>query len=165
MTRVALRGILGRKLRTVLTAFAIVLGVAMVSGSYVLTDSIQKAFHSLLSHLSNEFGGVVMGKHNGIPWFYVDDMAPQAVGYIPSFLREDDTRPIIEQINERYISGWHKFEGFQLMKKSWTIKFAGDPPLQPIAGAALHGEIIVVYPSAWVMIVKENNSYEIARMD
>ena len=35
MTRVALRGILGRKLRTVLTAFAIVLGVAMVSGTFV----------------------------------------------------------------------------------------------------------------------------------
>ena len=38
--RVALRGLLGRKLRAALTAIAIVLGVAMVSGTYVLTDSI-----------------------------------------------------------------------------------------------------------------------------
>src|SRR6185312_12009765 len=42
---VALRGLLGRKLRTILTAVAIVLGVAMVSGTFVLTDSIDKAFN------------------------------------------------------------------------------------------------------------------------
>ena len=40
--RVALKGLLGRKLRAALTAVAIVLGVAMVSGTYVLTDSIDK---------------------------------------------------------------------------------------------------------------------------
>ena len=39
MIKVALAGILGRKLRTALTAFAVVLGVAMVSGTLVLTDS------------------------------------------------------------------------------------------------------------------------------
>src|SRR5215213_1738967 len=39
MLRVALKGLLGRKLRTALTAIAIVLGVAMVSGTFVLTDS------------------------------------------------------------------------------------------------------------------------------
>src|SRR4051794_38850973 len=44
MITVALRGLLGRKLRATLTAFAIVLGVAMVSGSFVLTDTIQKSF-------------------------------------------------------------------------------------------------------------------------
>jgi hypothetical protein len=39
VTRFALKALLGRKLRTVLSAFAIVLGVATVSGTYVLTDS------------------------------------------------------------------------------------------------------------------------------
>jgi putative ABC transport system permease protein len=38
--RVALRGLLGRKLRAILTALAIILGVAMMSGTYVLTDTI-----------------------------------------------------------------------------------------------------------------------------
>ena len=51
MTRVALRGLLGRKLRTALTALAIVLGVAMVSGTYVLTDSIDKAFNSIFTDI------------------------------------------------------------------------------------------------------------------
>jgi putative ABC transport system permease protein len=41
---VALKGLLGRKLRATLTAFAIVLGVAMVSGSFILTDTIGKSF-------------------------------------------------------------------------------------------------------------------------
>ena len=43
MTRVALKGITTRRLRTVLTALAIVLGVAMVSGSYTLTDTMRGA--------------------------------------------------------------------------------------------------------------------------
>ena len=42
MIGVALKGLLGRKLRAVLTAFAIVLGVAMISGSFVLTDTLGK---------------------------------------------------------------------------------------------------------------------------
>jgi putative ABC transport system permease protein len=44
MIRVALRGLLGRKLRAVLTALAIVLGVSMISGTLVLTSAIDRAF-------------------------------------------------------------------------------------------------------------------------
>ena len=42
MTRVGLRGITARRLRTVLTALAIVLGVAMVSGAFTLTDTMRE---------------------------------------------------------------------------------------------------------------------------
>ena len=49
MIRIALRGLLTRKLRAVLTATAIVLGVAMVSGTFVLTDTINKSFNSLMA--------------------------------------------------------------------------------------------------------------------
>jgi putative ABC transport system permease protein len=62
MTRFALRGLLGRKLRTALTAFAIVLGVAMVSGTYVLTDSIDKAFDSIFTESRAGATAVVTGK-------------------------------------------------------------------------------------------------------
>ena len=44
MMRVALKGLLGRKLRAFLTGFAIVLGVAMISGSFILTDTLGKSF-------------------------------------------------------------------------------------------------------------------------
>jgi putative ABC transport system permease protein len=62
MTKFALRGILGRKLRTVLTAFAIVLGVATVSGTYVLTDSIDKAFSSIFTTSRQGSDAVISGK-------------------------------------------------------------------------------------------------------
>src|SRR4051812_3013983 len=62
MTRVALKGLLGRKVRAVLTALAIVLGVAMVSGSFVLTDTISKAFDSVFSSSYEHTDAVVSGK-------------------------------------------------------------------------------------------------------
>ena len=43
MIRFALQGLLARKLRTALTAIGIVLGVSLISGTYVLTDSISSA--------------------------------------------------------------------------------------------------------------------------
>jgi putative ABC transport system permease protein len=62
MTRVALKGLLGRKVRAILTALAIVLGVAMVSGSFVLTDTISKAFTSIFSSAYDHTDAVVSGK-------------------------------------------------------------------------------------------------------
>jgi putative ABC transport system permease protein len=62
MTAVALKGLAARKLRAILTALAIVLGVAMVSGSYVLTDSIQKAFHSLFTSSYAHTDAVITGR-------------------------------------------------------------------------------------------------------
>jgi putative ABC transport system permease protein len=62
MTRVALRGLWGRKLRTVLTAVAIVLGVALVAGTLVLTDSIQKAFDNIFTDSRQGSSVVISGK-------------------------------------------------------------------------------------------------------
>jgi putative ABC transport system permease protein len=45
--RVALRGLLSRKLRTLLTGFAVVLGVAFVAGTFVFTDTIDASFKDL----------------------------------------------------------------------------------------------------------------------
>jgi putative ABC transport system permease protein len=62
MTTFALRGMLGRKLRTVLTALSIILGVAMVSGTFVLTDSISGAFDSIFASTYRNTDAVVTGK-------------------------------------------------------------------------------------------------------
>ena len=62
MIRVALRGLAGRKFRTVLTAIAIVLGVAMMSGAYVLTDTIDKAFNAIFVESYAATDAVVSGK-------------------------------------------------------------------------------------------------------
>jgi putative ABC transport system permease protein len=61
MRRVALRGLLSRKLRSALTAVAIVLGVAMVSGTLVLTDTIEKAFDTIFSSSYEQTDAVVTG--------------------------------------------------------------------------------------------------------
>jgi putative ABC transport system permease protein len=62
MTRVALRGLLGRKLRTALTAVAIVLGVALVAGTLILTDSISKAFDNIFTDSRQGSSVVISGK-------------------------------------------------------------------------------------------------------
>jgi len=62
MNKVALKGLLGRKLRTVLTALAIVLGVSMISGTYVLTDTITAAFTNVVSDSYSNSDAVVSGK-------------------------------------------------------------------------------------------------------
>jgi putative ABC transport system permease protein len=61
MRRVALRGLAARKLRSTLTAIAIVLGVAMVSGTLVLTDTIEKAFDSIFSSSYEQTDAVISG--------------------------------------------------------------------------------------------------------
>jgi len=62
MIRVALKGLLGRKLRTVLTALAIVLGVSMISGTYVLTDTIKASFTKVVDGSYENADAVVSGK-------------------------------------------------------------------------------------------------------
>jgi putative ABC transport system permease protein len=62
MTAVALKGLLGRKLRASLTAIAIILGVAMVSGTYVLTDTIKAAFSTVFTTVYRHTDAVITGK-------------------------------------------------------------------------------------------------------
>ena len=47
MTKVALRGLAQRKLRAFVTVLAILLGVAFIAGSYVLTDTINRSFDDI----------------------------------------------------------------------------------------------------------------------
>ena len=62
MIKVALAGLFGRKLRTALTALAIVLGVAMVSGTLVLTGSIDNAFNYIFTSVRQGSDAVITGK-------------------------------------------------------------------------------------------------------
>src|SRR3954454_6340736 len=62
MIRVALKGLWGRKLRTVLTAMAIVLGVAMISGTYILTDTITASFTKVVDGSYENADAVISGK-------------------------------------------------------------------------------------------------------
>jgi len=62
MLTVALKGLAGRKLRASLTAVAIILGVAMISGTYVLTDTINNGFNTIVTNSYKNTDIVVSGK-------------------------------------------------------------------------------------------------------
>jgi hypothetical protein len=86
------------------------------------------------------------------------------LGFIPSFLDENDPRPAREQFNEAYVSGWSSFKGFT-MRPDGDLEYPGDPPTRLLAWTKLHDETIRVYEHAWVAIVQSDGSYEISRMD
>ena len=62
MIGVAIKGLLGRKLRATLTAFAIVLGVAMISGAFILTDTLGKSFDSIFNESYKSTDAVISSK-------------------------------------------------------------------------------------------------------
>jgi putative ABC transport system permease protein len=49
MRRVALRGLFARKLRLALTALAVALGVTLIAGTYVFTDTINRSFDTIFT--------------------------------------------------------------------------------------------------------------------
>jgi putative ABC transport system permease protein len=61
MLRVTFRGLWARKVRLLLSAIAVVLGVAMVSGTYVLTDTIGDAFAKLFASVDRNTSVAVRG--------------------------------------------------------------------------------------------------------
>ena len=52
MIKLAFKGLLARKLRTALTGFAVVLGVAFVAGTFIFTDTIDASFKDLFERTS-----------------------------------------------------------------------------------------------------------------
>src|SRR4051812_2546099 len=61
MFRLALKGALARKLRLALTAVSIILGVAFVSGTYVLTDTLNATFERIFGNAESGVSVVVRG--------------------------------------------------------------------------------------------------------
>jgi putative ABC transport system permease protein len=57
-----LRGLWSRKLRTILTVLAIVLGVSMISGTYILTDTINSSFAQIFKTATRNIDAVITGK-------------------------------------------------------------------------------------------------------
>ncbi len=59
MGAVALRNLGARKARTFLTSLAIVLGVMMVAGTYILTDTIDRSFEQIFTESTAELDAVI----------------------------------------------------------------------------------------------------------
>jgi putative ABC transport system permease protein len=62
MLRATLRSLLARKLRLLLSGIAVILGVAFVSGTYVLTNTMGKVFDTLFADVNKGTAVAVQGK-------------------------------------------------------------------------------------------------------
>src|SRR5581483_11175813 len=67
MWRLALQGVRARKLRLALTAASIVLGVAFVSGTFVLTDTLNATFDRIFGNAESGVSVVVRGTESFAP--------------------------------------------------------------------------------------------------
>ena len=90
----------------------------------------------------------------------------ESLGFIPSFLSDDDPRPAREQLDAHYQhgGGWCPQDKFTLGGKG-VLHYPGDPPLKPIAMTGLRDEIIRVYPHGYVCVEQPDGDFEVARMD
>ncbi len=122
MIRFALKGLLSRKLRAALTAFAVVLGVAMISGSFVLTDSISSAFHAIFTESYRGTDAVITGKS-------AFDLGNNGNGTAPSF--DESLLARVRQLPDvRAALGGVGGDGAHLIGKDGkSITFGGAPNL------------------------------------
>ena len=111
MRRVALKGLAFRKVRALLTALAVVLGVAMVSGTYVLTDSIQRAFDGIFTGSYQDTSAVISGKQ-------VVEFSTTGKATVPESLLQ----------TVRGVEGVQQAEGaiFDLQSEGNTVKLYND---------------------------------------
>ena len=64
MLRTTLRSLFARKLRLILSALAIVLGVGFVAGTLVLTDTLNRTFDNLFSNIDKNTSVQVRARSN-----------------------------------------------------------------------------------------------------
>lgn len=91
-----------------------------------------------------------------------------ALGVLPSIITSTD-EPVREQLNARYAYGGGFFpsSGWHYDHATLTLRFEGEPPLDPLACALLRDEICLLYPSAWLCIVNRNDpaDFAVCRVD
>jgi putative ABC transport system permease protein len=107
MLKLAWKGVLAHKLRLGLTAIAIVLGVAFVSGTFVFTDTLDRAFTGLFDEINSSVDLYVRGETEftgqvvPIPADVLDDVKAvpgigNAVGTVQGFAQfiDNDGEPV-----------------------------------------------------------------------
>lgn len=103
---------------------------------------------------------------------YINEVAAMSLmGFIPQFVSSDDPRSAQEQINDNYRhgGGWCPLRGWMFNPTDSTIQFSDeegtDPPYTPVAETRIHDQRLIVYRDAWVALVKDDGTFEVARMD
>ncbi|WBQ07875.1 ABC transporter permease [Kribbella sp. CA-293567] len=115
----SLRGLLSRKLRTALTAIGVVLGVALVSGTYVLTDSISSAFDSIFSDNYRNTDAAITGKS-------AFDVPDEGAGAAPAF--DEGLLTKVSALPEVGVAGGSVSGEAQLIGKDGKVIVFGGAP-------------------------------------
>jgi putative ABC transport system permease protein len=121
MLRLALRGLMTRKLRSVLTAVAIVLGVAMISGTFVLTDQISGAFDSIFQAANKGTDAVVKPS----PTFGSDSGGQD----VPLFVAQSLVARVKQVPGVRAADGVVSESGFLVLDGKIVKPTGGAPPI------------------------------------
>ncbi len=103
---------------------------------------------------------------------YHPNFNPDMLGFIPTFLSDEDPRSAREQFDYHYAfaGGWRPQKGFS-MDEAGTLTYGdpndedADPPLEVLCESVLREERIYFYHHAYVAIVQKNGSFEVCRMD
>ena len=94
-----------------------------------------------------------------------DDLHPDEIGFLATWLDTDDPRCVADQIGDNYVGGWHPWNGYHFNTRSGTLTYKSDPPLYPIAATKIRDEMVLLYSCSRVLILQPDNSFEIARID
>lgn len=96
-------------------------------------------------------------------------VTPEHLGFLPSFLSEDDPRPAREQIDTGYAhgGGWRPFgqDRWTLDPGTTVLRYPGDPPMRPLATTSLRKERLYFYDHAVLMILQPDGAFEVGRVD
>ncbi|MEO9177323.1 MAG: FtsX-like permease family protein [Gaiellales bacterium] len=122
MLHLAIRGLLTRKLRSVLTAVAIVLGVAMISGTFVLTDQISGAFDSIFQAANKGTDAVVKPS----PTFGSDSSSGQGT---PLYVSQSLVARVKRVQGVRAADGVETESGFLVLDGKLVKPTGGAPPI------------------------------------
>lgn len=92
---------------------------------------------------------------------------PEMLGFIPSFLNDENPEPAKVQIdnNYRHGGGWQKFDGHTFDPGRMTLSYPGDPPLQALALLNFRDEVLYFFDYAWLLILQKDGSWEVSRLD
>ncbi len=117
MWKVSLRNLVARKVRLALSAFAIVLGVAFVAGSFIFTDS-----------LGGAFDGIVKGTTADV------EVMPEGAGEVDSFGTDARTLPasLVEELSAlptaAEVAGTDQVQGVFVISKDGELVGGNGPP-------------------------------------
>jgi putative ABC transport system permease protein len=122
MWKVTLKNLSAKKLRFVLTALAVTLGVAFMSGTLVLTDTIQRTFDDLFSDIYRDTDAVVR--------------SPEALEYFGQTQREPVPASLLREVEG--VDGVKVADG-SVQAYAQVVDKDGDPIGDPAMGPPTFG--------------------------